>query len=109
MRNVIPYRKAILTDECPNKSVHHQYGKQYPAYPRYRKEKGKYEKIRLAVISTGLAWERLHWPAISELKEHYGRHYAIGQKAMQNGLQPPWVWITATFMTIMRYAATGRY
>ena len=29
------------------------------------------KKIRLAVIGTGLAWERLHWPAISELKEHY--------------------------------------
>jgi len=28
-------------------------------------------KIRLAVIGTGLAWERLHWPAIMELKDKY--------------------------------------
>ncbi|HHY83613.1 MAG TPA: Gfo/Idh/MocA family oxidoreductase [Clostridiales bacterium] len=29
------------------------------------------KKIRLAVIGTGLAWERLHWPAIQELKDKY--------------------------------------
>jgi predicted dehydrogenase len=29
------------------------------------------KKIRLAVIGTGLAWERLHWPAISELNDKY--------------------------------------
>lgn len=29
------------------------------------------KKIRLAVIGTGLAWERLHWPAMLELKDCY--------------------------------------
>jgi predicted dehydrogenase len=29
------------------------------------------KKIRLAVIGTGLAWERLHWPAISEQKDNF--------------------------------------
>jgi len=28
-------------------------------------------KIRLAVIGTGMAWERLHWPAIQELGDKY--------------------------------------
>ncbi|AZO96197.1 gfo/Idh/MocA family oxidoreductase [Halocella sp. SP3-1] len=29
------------------------------------------KKIRLAVIGTGMAWKRLHWPAIQELGDHY--------------------------------------
>ena len=29
------------------------------------------KKIRLAVIGTGMAWERLHWPAIQELGDKY--------------------------------------
>ncbi|GAE87097.1 glucose-fructose oxidoreductase [Acetivibrio straminisolvens JCM 21531] len=29
------------------------------------------KKIRLAVIGTGLAWERLHYPAIKELGDKY--------------------------------------
>jgi len=29
------------------------------------------KNVRLAVIGTGLAWERLHYPAIKELKEKY--------------------------------------
>ena len=29
------------------------------------------KKIRLAVIGTGMAWERLHWPAIQELGDRY--------------------------------------
>ena len=28
-------------------------------------------KIRLAVIGTGMAWERLHWPAVSQLQNEY--------------------------------------
>ncbi|WP_094549431.1 Gfo/Idh/MocA family protein [Petroclostridium xylanilyticum] len=28
-------------------------------------------RVRLAVIGTGMAWERLHWPAIQELGERY--------------------------------------
>lgn len=27
--------------------------------------------INLAVIGTGFAWQRLHWPALQELKDHY--------------------------------------
>lgn len=29
------------------------------------------EQIRLAVIGTGLAWERLHWPALEQLQKEY--------------------------------------
>ncbi|HEX2954954.1 MAG TPA: Gfo/Idh/MocA family oxidoreductase [Bacillota bacterium] len=29
------------------------------------------ERIRLAVIGTGFAWERLHWPALQELSAQY--------------------------------------
>jgi len=29
------------------------------------------KKIRLAVIGTGMAWERLHYPAIKELEDKY--------------------------------------
>lgn len=29
------------------------------------------EKIRLGVIGTGMAWERLHWPALLKLKDRY--------------------------------------
>ncbi|HOA41421.1 MAG: Gfo/Idh/MocA family oxidoreductase [Halanaerobiales bacterium] len=29
------------------------------------------KKIRLGVIGTGMAWERLHWPAIQELEDKY--------------------------------------
>jgi len=29
------------------------------------------KKIRLGVIGTGLAWERLHYPAIQELGDKY--------------------------------------
>lgn len=29
------------------------------------------QKIRLGVIGTGMAWERLHWPALQELSEKY--------------------------------------
>ncbi len=29
------------------------------------------EKIRLGVIGTGMAWERLHWPAIQQLGDKY--------------------------------------
>ncbi|MFW5991998.1 MAG: Gfo/Idh/MocA family protein, partial [Halanaerobiaceae bacterium] len=29
------------------------------------------KKIRLGVIGTGMAWKRLHWPAIKELGERY--------------------------------------
>jgi len=29
------------------------------------------KKIRLGVIGTGLAWERLHYPAIKELGDRY--------------------------------------
>ena len=28
-------------------------------------------KIRLGVIGTGLAWERLHWPALQQLQDKY--------------------------------------
>jgi predicted dehydrogenase len=28
-------------------------------------------KVRLAVIGTGFAWERLHWPALQELHDFY--------------------------------------
>jgi len=28
-------------------------------------------KVRLAVIGTGMAWERLHWPAIQQLSDKY--------------------------------------
>lgn len=28
-------------------------------------------KVRLAVIGTGFAWERLHWPALQELQDRY--------------------------------------
>ncbi|MFP4661939.1 MAG: Gfo/Idh/MocA family protein [Halanaerobiales bacterium] len=29
------------------------------------------QKIRLGVIGTGMAWKRLHWPAIQELQDRY--------------------------------------
>ena len=29
------------------------------------------KKIRLGVIGTGMAWERLHWPALQELSDKY--------------------------------------
>ena len=29
------------------------------------------ERIRLGVIGTGMAWERLHWPALKKLSDKY--------------------------------------
>ena len=29
------------------------------------------EKIKLGVIGTGMAWEKLHWPALQQLREQY--------------------------------------
>ena len=29
------------------------------------------EKIRLGVIGTGMAWDKLHWPALQQLREQY--------------------------------------
>ncbi|MDR0324996.1 MAG: Gfo/Idh/MocA family oxidoreductase [Oscillospiraceae bacterium] len=29
------------------------------------------DKIKLGVIGTGMAWERLHWPALAKLADKY--------------------------------------
>ena len=29
------------------------------------------EKTKLGVIGTGMAWEKLHWPALQNLRDHY--------------------------------------
>jgi predicted dehydrogenase len=38
---------------------------------RYETEGNNLKKIRLGVIGTGLAWERLHYPALKELSDKY--------------------------------------
>ncbi len=44
------------------------------------------KKIRLAVIGTGLAWERLHYPAIQELGDKY-EIVALANRTKQDALE----------------------
>lgn len=53
--------------------LHGQLRQQPPVRPGNGPKHGRLstDKVRLAVIGTGFAWERLHWPALQELRDCY--------------------------------------